>query len=214
MKITAAAIALTMTLGASGAANAGERRSGVVRNPTVNSVKQPVVHRTDYIIDLAGGGSGVPDAELYRLAQWFENLELGYGDKIYVDAGYDTQRARADVGKVAGEFGLLVNSGAPVTGGAIGPGSVRVVVSRSEATVPNCPDWSDNNEFGERISTASNYGCSVNTNLARMIADPNDLVLGQVRNGVSDPLETTRVITSYRNRAPTGFQDLKSEKGK
>jgi pilus assembly protein CpaD len=197
-----------MALAASGTATAGGR------NPTINSVKQPVVHRSDYVIDLADSGGGVPDAELYRLAQWFESLELGYGDKVFVDAGYDPQRARGDVGKVAGEFGLLVSPGAPVTGGSVPPGSVRVVVSRSEATVPGCSDWSDNNEFGERISTASNYGCSVNTNLARMIADPNDLVLGQVRNGVSDPLETTRVITSYRNRAPTGFQDLKSEKGK
>jgi hypothetical protein len=54
-----------------------------------------VVQRTDYVFDLAGGGSGVAGSELERLAAWFDTLGLGYGDRIMLDTGsYYDRRAR------------------------------------------------------------------------------------------------------------------------
>ena len=60
---------------------------------------------------------------------------------IYVDGAY-CRPARGQVAQVAGEYGMLVQPGAPVTAGAVQPGTVRVVVSRRRAEVPGCPNWS------------------------------------------------------------------------
>jgi pilus assembly protein CpaD len=202
---------LLLGLSAAACAPAGERLSPAF-NPTVYSVNQPVVQRTDYVIDLARAGRGISDPELSRLSQWFETLQLGYGDRVSVDSGpYDDPVARQDVAAVAAEFGLLLVKGAPVTAGSGQRDVVRVVVSRSAAAVPGCPNWGDGADIGGRISTSSNYGCSVNANLAAMIADPNDLVLGQTSDGVADPAESSKAIKSYRNRVMTGFEGLKSE---
>jgi pilus assembly protein CpaD len=73
---------------------------------------------------------------------------------------------------------LLVDT-PPVTAGNVAPGTVRVVVSRSTASVPSCPDWSKTTEANYNSSNHSNYGCASNSNLAAMIADPEDLVRGQ-----------------------------------
>lgn len=174
-------------------------------NPSIASVNQPVVQRTDYVLDIASTGSGVPAAELSRLDAWFESLQLGYGDRVSLDepAGYGDSRSRRDVAAVAGARGLLMSEGAPVTAGSVHPGTVRVIVSRTIASVPGCPHW-NNQEIGARITTAPNYGCAVNSNLAAMIADPNDLVLGQSSDGQSDPRTTSKAIQMYRDRKPTG----------
>lgn len=203
MKITAAALSAVIALTTSAPAMADGR------NPTVYSVNQPVVQRVDYAIDLGAGGNGIADSELYRLSEWFESLQLGYGDRVFVDAGYGGERARQDVARVADEYGLLVSPGTPVTSGGGQPGSVRVIVSRSEASVPGCPDWADGSEINARISTSSNYGCAINSNLARMIADPNDLVLGQTHSGNGNAATASKAIRFHRDSAPTGTQGLK-----
>lgn len=205
MKITAAALTLALALAASGPAGAREKS-----NPSLNSVNQPVVSRVDYVIDLASTGNGVPDSELYRLADWFDSLQLGYGDAISVDVGgYGDERARQDVAGVAAEYGLLLSNGAPITAGSVQSGSVRVIVSRSEASVPGCPNWSETGETGARVTTSSNYGCAVNSNLASMVADPNDLVLGQVGSGRNNAATASKAIKLYRETQPTGAQGLK-----
>ena len=204
MKITAAALSLALAL-ATASAPAGARD----RNPGLNSVNQPVVQRVDYVIDIASHGNGVPDSELYRLSDWFESLRLGYGDAVSVDAGYGDERARQDVAGVAAEYGLLLNNGAPITAGAVPSGAVRVIVSRSEASVPGCPNWEDSRDIGNRITTSSNYGCAVNSNLASMVADPNDLVLGQVGSGRNNAATASKAIKLYREAQPTGADGLK-----
>lgn len=204
---TTALIAALLTLGVGGPAAAQDRYNW---NPTLNSVNQPVVQRTDYVIDLASTGSGIPDGELHRVSEWFDSLRLGYGDRVSVDTGsYDDARARQDLAGVAAEYGLLLTEGAPVTSGAVQPGSVRVIVSRSVATVAGCPNWSEATESGNRTTTGSNYGCAVNSNLAAMIANPEDLVLGQVGVGSGDAATASKAIKQYRTTPPTGAQGLK-----
>jgi pilus assembly protein CpaD len=211
-KINTALIAALLSLGVSGPAAAQIRSHW---NPTLYSVNQPVVQRTDYVIDLASSGSGIPDRELHRVAEWFNSLRLGYGDRVSVDTGsYDDARARQDLAGVAAEFGLLLSDGTPITSGAVQPGSVRVIVSRSVATVPGCPDWSEASEAGNRASTGSNYGCSLNSNLAAMIANPEDLVLGQVGVGSGDAATASKAIKQYRTMPPTGAQGLKETSSK
>jgi pilus assembly protein CpaD len=186
-------------------------------NTSLYSVNQPVVQRTDYVLDLATGPDGVPATELARLGGWFEGLRIGYGDRIAIDeaGGYSDGTVREDIARAAGRYGLLMVEGAPVTAGSVQPGTVRVVLSRTTASVPGCPEWGGQ-ELGGRTSTSPNYGCAINSNLAAMIADPNDLVLGQAGSGTSDPTVTSRAIRAYRD-APTtgsrGLQDARTTSG-
>lgn len=171
------------------------------------SLNQPVVQRTDYVLDLNAGGSGVAPAELGRLDAWFHSLRLGYGDRISLDAPYVDANSRRDVAAVAASYGLLLSDGAPITAGMVAPGSVRVIVSRMMASVPGCPNWNDV-PFNASTATSSNYGCATNSNLAAMVADPSDLVLGQSGPGVGDPAAVAKAIRTFRD---TGAKPLQAE---
>jgi pilus assembly protein CpaD len=182
-------------------------------NPTVYSVHQPIVQRTNYVLDVGTTGSGLSSGEADRLGGWFESLRLGYGDRISIDSGsaYPDRGTRADVARIAADYGLLLSDGSPVTVGAIQPGAVRVIVSRMSASVPGCPDWAYEALSGAAISTDTNYGCAMNTNLAAMVADPNDLVLGQAGASASNADTATKAIKSYREAPPTGAKGLTAE---
>jgi pilus assembly protein CpaD len=163
------------------------------------AVNQPVVSRADYVFDAVAPTGRLNQQEAARLDGWFRGLELGYGDVVSVD-GPDSASVRADVARLAGRYGLLVADGAPITEGAIPPGAVRVVVSRTRASVPGCPNWSraSNPNFSNELT--SNYGCAVNANLAAMVGNPGDLVSGREPSGVSDPVLSNKAIQSYRAR--------------
>lgn len=171
-------------------------------------VNEPVVSRADYMFDAAAPGGNLDPTEAARLDGWFRGLALDYGDVVSVD-GPDAGAARADVARVAGRYGLLVAQGAPVTAGAIPPGAVRVVVSRTRASVPGCPNWSKPSNPNYNNEQMSNFGCGVNGNLAAMVANPADLVSGRDISGGSDVATGTRAIQSYRTRPLTGDGALK-----
>lgn len=176
------------------------------------AVNVPVVTRADYVFDASAPGGSLAPGEAARLNAWFAGLDLGYGDSIYVDGPYE---ARADVAQVAGNYGLLVAPGAPVTTGAVVPGTVRVIVSRTRASVPYCPNWSVPAQPNHQNRTMSNYGCAVNSNLAAMVANPQDLVHGREGTGVGDSLTASKAIGAYRKAEPTGtkgLQDINTKK--
>lgn len=173
----------------------------------VSAVNVPVVSRADYVFDAAAPGGSLGPAEEARLDAWFRSLQLGYGDAIYVDGAY-ADGARADVARVAGRYGLLISDGAPVTAGAVEPGSVRVVVSRTRASVPNCPNWSVPSQPNLENATMSNFGCGVNSNMAAMVANPEDLVHGREGSGLADGTTASKAIGTYRSAPTTGSKGL------
>ena len=175
----------------------------------VESVNVPVVTTSDYMFDAAAPAGMLAPAEKARLDSWFRGLDLGYGDLIYVDApGADS--ARYEVAQVAGNFGMMVQAGTPVTAGAVNPGSVRVIVTRTRASVPGCPNWSVASQPNYNNRSMSNYGCSVNANLAAMVANPGDLVHGREGTVLVDPNTGTRAVDLYRTTPPTGAKGLQS----
>ena len=172
-------------------------------------VNAPVVTRADYALDVAAPEGSLSPSEANRLDAWFAGLGLGYGDSIYVDGAYG-DAARADVARVAGRYGLLVSAGAPVTASAVAPGTVRVIVSRTRASVPGCPNWSKAALPNFDNEQMSNFGCGVNSNIAAMIADPQDLVYGREGTGVGDAASTSKAIRAYRSTAPSGAGGLQA----
>ena len=181
----------------------------------VGAVNVPVVTRAHYVFDAAAPAGNLAPNEAARLDGWFRGLGLGYGDSIYVDGDY-AGAAFSDVARVAGNYGLLVSAGAPVTPGAVPAGMVRVVVSRARAEVPNCPNWSVPSQPNPNNRSMSNFGCSVNSNLAAMIANPEDLVHGREGSGVNDAQTAAKAVGTYRKQEPTGLkglQDISTKKG-
>jgi pilus assembly protein CpaD len=157
-------------------------------NTSMYSTNQPVVERTNFAIDVnLDGYSGIGDQERRRVAEWFEALQLGFGDKIALDYGdgMASDSAKQQVAQMAADHGMILTETAPVTAGNIVPGMARIVVTRSKASVPSCPNWSKTTDTNFNSSNHPNYGCATNSNMAAMISDPEDLVRGRestVRN--------------------------------
>lgn len=182
---------------------------GMAQNTQLESVHQPVVSRTNYALDVATNPGGLSLPESRRLAGWFEAMDLRYGDRISIDDPLSSGATRAAVEAVAGRFGLLVSDTAPVTPGVVNPGTVRVVVTRSSATVPGCPDWSAKSDTNFKNATSSNYGCASNANLAAMVADPEHLLKGANGTGRTVVMSSNKAIDAYRDAKPTGEGGLK-----
>lgn len=177
----------------------------------VESVNVPVLTRTEYVFDVSAPGGALAPGEAARLDAWFGGLGLGYGDGIYVDGAY-AEPARSQIAAIAGNYGLMVSAGTPVTAGAVQPGLVRVVVARRQAVVPNCPNWNvpANPNFNNRM--LPNFGCAVNSNLAAMVANPVDLIHGQAGSAAVDAIAGAKAIQMYRNWPLTGVIEGQSQR--
>jgi len=179
-------------------------------NYSLYSLHQPVVEHINFVFDVPVGGQGISRPDLDRLAAWFDSIDLDYGDRLTIDEprGYESAAARQDVAALVARYGMLLSDeAAPVIEGEIEPGTIRVVASRSAARVAGCPNWNDPG-VESPVRTGVNYGCSVNSNLAAMIANPDDLVQGRVGNGMGNAATAGRAIRVYRERQPTGTQPL------
>ncbi len=180
----------------------------------VAAVNVPVVTSADYVFDAAAPDGALAAGETDRLNGWFQGLGIGYGDTIYVDGPY-ADAARGQVAAIAGKYGMMVSEGAPMTTGAVQAGTVRVVVSRRRASVPNCPNWSLPSAPNFDNRNMSNFGCGVNSDIAAMVANPEDLVHGREGAG-TDVNEAARAVLYYRSTPPTGnkgLQDVSTKNG-
>jgi pilus assembly protein CpaD len=206
--ITLAAVS-ALGLAVAGCA-AQPRTLSPANNTSVYSLHQPVVEHTNFVFDVVSQSDGVPASEQARLGAWFDSIGLAYGDHVTIDEPQGTQSAgaRRDIAKVAAEHGLLVaEDGAPMTEGNVAPGTIRIVAARSTASVPGCPEWSDPG-IDSPVRTGTNYGCAMNSNLAAMIANPDDLVHGREASGSGAAIIAGRAVRVYRENRPTGQQPL------
>ncbi|HKX77015.1 MAG TPA: CpaD family pilus assembly protein [Novosphingobium sp.] len=196
---TALALSFALALGGCG---------GMPTNRSLYSVHQPIVENTNYTFDVTTGPGGLTYSEQRRLTDWFEALDLRYGDRISIDDPQGSGATRSTVEALASRYGLMVSDQAPTTKGYIGAGSARVVVTRSKASVPGCPDWSAKSDTNLMNGTSSNYGCATNSNFAVMVANPEHLVKGAEGTGETVVMSSTKAIQSYRETKPTGAEGL------
>lgn len=195
------ALAITLGLGLAGC-------GGMPTNTSLYSTKQPVVERTNFTLDVATNGAGLPISEQQRLNGWFETMNLSYGDRIAIENPGQNPAVTNAVRDLAARYGLMIADTAPVTSGFIEPGQARVVITRSTATVPGCPDWSAKSDMNYTNATSPGFGCAINSNMAAMVADPQDLLEG--KKGASETVIATsnKAISTYRETAPTGAGGL------
>lgn len=174
-------------------------------NRSVYSERQPVVSKSNFVLDLSAGNGGLSTAEQNRLSGWLDALELGYGDRVSIDdPSYSNSAvAKAAVENIVASYGLLISETAPVTEGNIPSGQMRVVVTRTSASVPGCPDYSHRSHTDFQARTSANYGCGTNSTLSAMIANPEDLVRGQNADG-EDQSQASKAIRAYRDKQVGG----------
>jgi pilus assembly protein CpaD len=195
----AAALALSMVVSLGGCAGLTAQN-----NNTLESIHQPVVERTNYTLDVATGSGGISLPEQRRLAGWFYAMDVRYGDRFAIDDPLASGATRGAVEAIASRYGILLSDGAPVTAGYVNPGTARIIVTRSTASVPGCSDWSKNTELALMNETSTNFGCAVNGNLAAMVANPEDLVRGARTTGDTAVMSSNKAIEAYRSAPPTG----------
>ncbi|MDO9369313.1 MAG: CpaD family pilus assembly protein [Sphingopyxis sp.] len=190
----------TSLAGCSGAASS---------NRSLDSVHQPVVRNNIYQFDVAASNGEMAPSEQGRLQGWLDAMGVRYGDRIAIEdpSLYGASAARETVRSMIGRRGLLLSNDVPVTTGAVPQDHLRVVITRATASVPGCPNWESKFAANVANATSSNYGCASNSNLAAMVADPNDLIKG-ARNDRSDPSAATRAIRTYREKPQTGAGNL------
>lgn len=206
-KAAGTALALSIGLVLSGC-------GGMPTNRSLYSVNQPVVERTNYTFDVSTGAGGLSFPEQRRLAGWFEAMDLRYGDRVSVDDPLNSSATLAAVKALASRYGLLVSEEAPQTAGYVDAGMARVVITRSKASVPNCPNWAAKSDVNLTNATSTNYGCATNGNLAAMIANPEDLVRGAEGGSNTVVMSSTKAISTYRDKELTGAKELKENGSK
>ena len=180
-----------------------------VSNRSLESVHQPVVRNAIYQFDVAASNGELPPSEQGRLQGWLDSMGVRYGDRVAIEdpSAYGAGSALATVRSMIERRGLLLSRDVPVTTGAVPQDHLRVVVTRATASVPGCPNWESKSSINPTNSTSSNYGCAINSNLASMVADPNDLIKGASNTG-SDSTAATRAIQTYRTKPQTGAGEL------
>ena len=178
-------------------------------NRGAESVHQPVVQRSDYVFDVTG--NGLDPVEATHVRQWFNAIGLAYGDRISIDGSVGTAGSNRDIAAIVADYGMFLSAGAPVTQGAITPGDVRIVVSRSTASVAGCPDFSQPSQPNFVGAASSNYGCAVNSTLAAMVANPEDLVNGGQTGSAPNGETAAKAVRVWRNADPTAKGGLKVE---
>ena len=177
---------------------------GTPDNRLLDSIHQPVVDHASYTYDVPVAPEGISAPERDRLADWFTAMNLRYGDKVTLEDPLDNPATRAGVAAVTARYGLLLTPSAPPAQGYVNAGTVRITITRATATVPGCPDWSANSESNLKNGTSSNYGCAVNSNLAAMIANPDELLHGAGNADANTAHRSTKAINAYVYAAPTG----------
>ncbi len=197
-----AALALSLGLALAGC-------GGIPGNRTMESLHQPVVERINYTLDVTTGPGGLSYPEQRRLAGWLEAMNLRYGDRIAIDDPLQSGATHEAIEAMVARYGLLLGDQAPVTPGHVDAGSTRIVITRSKANVPNCPDWSSNSDANPKNATSSNFGCASNGNLAAMVANPEHLLKGDNSGSQTVVMSSTKAIDSYREAKPTGEAGLK-----
>jgi pilus assembly protein CpaD len=61
--------------------------------------------------------------------------------------------------------------------------------------------------------TSPNFGCAINSNLAAMVADPQDLLEGKKGSGETVIATSNKAISTYREAVPTGAAGLQDAGG-
>jgi pilus assembly protein CpaD len=179
-----------------------ERRLSVETPHRPQLSQERIIHR----VQMANDGS-LGLQEETALTAFMAALRPRYGDRVLIEdsmaQGQDTRFT--NVARVISRFGLTLQPPSARITQPTAVGEVRVVVLRSVASQPGCPDWSRGVlAINATNEISSNYGCATVGNLAHMLADPNDLVQGQ-ELAQGDAASNAKSVAGFNSAKQSGI---------
>ncbi len=178
----------------------------------------PKKNQVDWIVNVhmvkpSRAGAGLSTDERKRLDQFANEIALGYGDQVVIEA--PTRHLTTTGATLARYFearrlspDVRVLDRPPRSGGDV----VTVIVGRYVVTPPKCPDWTKPAGADPANRSSSNFGCANTSNLGLMLADPGDLVRGREK-GPSDGVAASRLLRRYRSGKVAGPKTVSSGAG-
>jgi pilus assembly protein CpaD len=154
----------------------------------------------DLKVQFGGGADGISSEDAAKFDSFLTDYRLhGNGSLgISVPSGASSRAAITYFGERAAASGISRDKILVSTHDAAN-GDRRVDVSYIAYTAHTqaCGDWSENESFTIDNQTPRNFGCSVQQNIAAMVADPRDL-LGPGRMGPVDTNRRANVMDHYQ----------------
>jgi len=168
----------------------------------------------DLKVQFAGGGDGMSPQDAAKFDDFVADYRLhGNGSlAISVPSGAGSRAAITFFGERAALSGISRNK-ILVTTREAGNSDPRVDISYISYTAhaQACGDWSEDEAFTMENHTSPNFGCSVQHNIAAMVADPRDL-LAPGRMGPVDTTRRTIVMDHYQKGEVTQADKHTSDK--
>lgn len=157
--------------------------SSAPTNTSLSPTRIPTVSVDQVSHNLYFTNNRISDQEEAALFAFLRSVGPSFADRISIeDPNPENAEARvASLTKILGRMGVGVASIKRVAD--LSPGTARIVVSRASVKSDECPDWNDETEVTFKGAASSNYGCATRSNLAKMIADPTDLLEGRPLSG-------------------------------
>jgi pilus assembly protein CpaD len=152
-------------------------------NSSLNPTRIPTVSVDEVTHNLYFTNNRITGPEEAALMAFLRTVGPRFADRISIeDPNPENAEDRiAALTKILGRMGVGV--AAVKRGTDLSPGAARIVVSRANVTQDQCPDWNDETLIIFKGAATSNYGCATRSNLARMVADPTDLLEGRPLTG-------------------------------
>jgi len=170
-------ISLALTLCVGGCQTPRQPANMDLTTETPNQVQVSLVKLT-HTVRFAPGDITPNSAEVGALNDFLAQGGIARGDAVLVErhAGALDDKRMARLTAALARQGLTTDIALTDT---VAPGEMRLTVQHYVASVPNCPNWTKppGNDFANTLP--SDYGCAVATNLAAMVADPRDLLVGR-----------------------------------
>ena len=163
-------------------------------NAPVAASDAPLTHAVRF----APGTDKFSPAEGAALAQFLRKSGAHRGDTVTVAGGDDAigEARRGRVTDALRSMGLAAKPDATT----VTAGRDSIVVVMDGVTIPptaDCPRWGPIGGADSANLPSRNFGCTTDTNLYLMVADPKDLIAGR-EPGPADAEPGMRAVRSYR----------------
>jgi pilus assembly protein CpaD len=152
------------------------------------------------VVRLVDGEAFMDAAETAELRDFLQAASAVRGTPVQVQTAAGDQKRAAPM--IATLFALGYP---PMLGSGVGiaPGALRLAIETVVASAPACPNWSQPPGNDAANVVHSDFGCASAANLAAMVADPRDLLIGRDLEAASGDAAVA-AIARYRQGVSPG----------
>lgn len=180
------------------------------------AVNHPIAVEPSYRelkVTYAGGADGMSADDAAKLDAFLADYRTHGNGSLSISAPGSAGRAAITFfAEHAAATGISRNRILVSTRESGGDGRVSISYIAYTARADSCGDWSENLAYSADNLTPGNFGCSVQHNIAAMVADPRDL-LGPRPFEPADANRAGAVLEKYEQGMPTAAQKTGDQSG-